>query len=490
MQVTSRRPAETTSQNNFSGEGKPIELAKPSNPDGGLELRLLLRPLVKWWWLLIIVPILCGGVAYYTIQRGTTYYQARTLLNIGPSLKQIEDQAPPLVTLRLGAIYSQLLVHENFLKMVAQQSEAHLTEEQIRQSVVVYFRSGTPYFEVQIVDSNASRCLLTLKTIAKLLTEESPQLQELSKALQQKFLVERQLELENLIDYRKYELTELNQQLGVDGETSGKNILITNNTNILKSEVENYSQELKEIEQFTSNTEPNQLQIVEEPHLIPLVLGPQPKNAALALAVISLTLLIILIYLIEKLDNRVLNKQQVAQLLGRPILLLKHRRRNQYLHQLELLAADLLASYSANRNCDRLRVLVVYEQYTRDVVQLVQGLAKALAELGVSVNVVIARDSTSGRKSRQTSSKDTMDTIETMTTQLPLEDGEFQNTAVQWEFMVQSWPTSLKYLSVISTDCDSALVLCSLKRSKKKALSGLAGFFQVSRLEVGGVILW
>jgi capsular polysaccharide biosynthesis protein len=128
-----------------------------TNSQQSLELRQVLRPLLRWWWALIVVPVLSGVIAFYLIQHSTHYYQARTLLNIGPSLRQLDSQAPLLVTIRLGSMYSQIVNQEYFLTTVAQQSNSGLTSDQIRQSVVAYFNTSTPFLEIQFVDSIADR---------------------------------------------------------------------------------------------------------------------------------------------------------------------------------------------------------------------------------------------------------------------------------------------------------------------------------------------
>lgn len=459
-----------------------------------LELRQILHPLWRWWWALLVVPVLSGAIAYFLVQHSTHYYQARTLVNIGPSLRQLDKQAPMLVTIRLGAIYSQIINQEYFLTTVAQQSNSGLTEEQIRQSVVAYFNSSTPFLEIQFVDSNADRAKLILKTMSDLLTHESPRLKELRSSLQRNFLQQRQQELTRLIDRGKSQLEKAQATPGPEVVATDDNLLQDRAINGLKNDLEGYQEELQEILQFTSSDEPNQIQIIEQPHIIPLTLGPQPKNAAIALACLSLVLLVALILLIQKLDSRVNSPLQVEQLLGWRVIPSKKRRQHRLNIQFyDLLAAELIATYNYTSAPVKIRLLMLYEQNTADALLTAQSLAESLARLGLSVKVYKGQSTPLPglRTNNYAAQQDIIETFvaSSATTEDPIQEFSIEKATYDWEIVTQSWLASPSYIARLSLDCTQALVLCSLRRSRKKTLADLSAFLRTTRLKVTGVLL-
>ncbi len=458
----------------------------------GSEFRQLIRPLFRWWWLLLLVPIFSGAIGYYMVQRGPSYYQARMLLNIGPPANEIQNQIPPLITIRLGISYSQVVKQSSFMATISVNSSNRLSPDEIDAATVVQYTAGTPYFEVQFVDTNRERTIEILNAISELLTGETPQAKELRRKTEVNFVASRRVELAQLIETRKKELENNNSSGLVEGETSGKSISQEYYTSGLKTELNNYTTELEELSKFNRKDEPNQIYVIEQPHIINVVLGPQPKSAALALGLIGLVLAIVVAVGLNTVDNRIHSRAEVEKILGYNVLQeVKPRTSTGVSSASELLVTDLLSSFSNVSIVEKHSVMFVHELYTSNVPQFIQAVASSLTRFGAAVTISVGTNVRINKS--ETSATVQPDIIETVTSE-PRPEVEVFSTEIQlsnneWEIINQEWPGNPQQLTRFSLESQGVVLLCSLKQSNKKELAKLGDFFRKAPIKVVGVVL-
>lgn len=437
-----------------------------------LELRQVLRPLFPWWWALILVPITSAVLGYYFIQQSSVYYQARMLVQVGPSIDQLGNQISPVVTSRLASIYSQVVYQNNFLRLVAQQSNIGLSADQIQQAILVQNYEVKSSFEVQIVDNNPTRSLRILETIGNVLEHETPQLKDLLQKTQQQFINEWRIRLKIEIENRQQEFENLNLEIIKAGEINERNLDLYQSASQLKAEIDEYSLELQKVEEIPDFIEVNRLQIAEEPHLLINSFGPQPKSAAFAMAVVSLVLLIFFIYLAHKFDTRLQSVDQAERILGQKVIFQPKRSdRKQAITKYDLLAADLTAIYLYNQGFHRLKLLIIAEEPITSIFMMpLQFLMKALTDLGMKTTM-----------SKEASNRECSLKSQTESTLV--------DWNVEWELVFLNWPNVSSYITQLDTPSTSVLVCCSLKRSNIKSLQNLATFLKTSSYNVGGILL-
>lgn len=454
------------------GEVDPIDQTGP-------DLGQVLLPKLRRWWFLLVVPVICGILGFYIVQHDTPYYQGRMLMGVGPSAKEVKVGVAELVNLRLTASYIQLASSNRFLELVVQQSNSKMDQVNLRQSIVASALKNTVYFEFQFVGTDPAEVLKVLGAIRDLLVDESPQLRELRSQAQQDFLVNRRQELLTLIEERTQELNTLVNAPALaaaagDGST-------VRSASLVRSELDSYNQELTELNQFTTTNVPNQLHVVENPHLLSVRLGAQPGDGAIAMAAISLALVIILLLLVEKWDPRLRYSYQVNQLLQRNVLLATGPGKKSAGRPLDMLAAELVVRANSSSPKDRsiYRLLCLAEDHTKNATLNISGLAETLVSLGINCTV---RNGLSGELKffSKAGNGEASPGLRKMSPH------SFKGN---WELIELKWPASLATAGNLAWQADEVVVLCSLNNSYKESLHKLKVFFDKVSCKIAGVVL-
>jgi len=435
-----------------------------------------------------LIPVISGIIAYVIIQHGTKYYQGRELLIVSPSFKQIKDQTPDLITIRLGGSYSKLLKQENFLANIAQRFNGKLSTEELNRSLVILLSAGTPFFEVRYVDTNPERTLQVLDTIVEMLTNETPLLKELRQKVQKQFIAERRTELISLIDKGTKEITSLESQRGVRGEVIELNAQLDFQIRDIKNASDAYTAELQALSKFESDgSEANQIHVIEKSSLISGALGPQPRNAALAMGLISLFLTILLITFLQRISGRILDEVDLRELTGWEIL----TRLSQFddHEKLELLTSELMLLFEKLPQTEKRRVLVVCEQNVKSSSQILTCFSAAIQQFGYSVEKITEIQSHTNvgniREDPEIYESVPINTFEDngVVTVLPVK------TSALCELVSLRWPTTLSALGKQVFESDCVLILLSLRYSKRANILKLTKLNRASSFRVLGVIL-
>ncbi len=458
-----------------------------------VELRELLRPLLDWWWALLIVPLLSGAIAYYMVQKSPTYYQARVLLNIGPAVKEIKDQSPSLITLRLGSSYGQVVYQDTFLALVALEANVGLSADEIKQATVVQFTPGTPFFEIQMVDSNPTRVVTLLDKMTQLLTSEAPQVRELKRKSQQNFVTSRKAELANLISNLRQKIEKGDSDLPSDSGTDIENAIVKQPTLPPQTQLDAYNEELNQLAKINPETEPNQINIIEKPYLVSGKLGAQPGNAAIAMGSVGLALVVLLVYSLNGLDSRVRRHYQIRLLLNWPILLQKKQKLAQT--SFDMLASELVSAY--HRDAVTVRLMVVHEKRTVGVEEAIGKLGESLSQLGLNVTITVGGIGQTfiNEPVVEILQPDYVEVINISEDEALF--GEESATGIvnfrplnsQWELISQEWPAPTRHLTNLGLTCTGSIIMCGLNRSHKKSLRTLSEFFITTQLPVAGVVV-
>jgi hypothetical protein len=502
---------ENHSSVNFVGDENEFgRIIKETSPDLSFEraprpdLGQILLPIILRWWFLLVVPLICGGLGYYLVGHNTIYYQGRMLIGVGPAVKEINTDVPELLYLRLTASYIQLVSNDRFLQAVVRESHTNLDLDSLRQSIVASAVKDTPYFEFQIVGIDPDELLKILGSIRDLLLDESPQAQELRNQSQQAFLKARTQELNSLIQARSNDLSNLennpNFNPATDAATQSPTETGNSSASAIRAELDTYNKELSEISQYNTNNVLNQLHVVESPHLLIDKLGAQPKDGALALGGISLALVIILVWLMEKYDPCLRYSYQVAQILGQSILMVAARktgwgkllrgrgrsRKNE--NAIELVASELLvrANYFPARVPTRYRLLVLVEKHSVESEPQLNNLAMALVGLGINCSI---RDGITGETVFFKLPETEQTFIPTTETGLALNTINPFELRLSWELVRVQWPVALPIAGNLIRQADDLLVVCSLKKSSRQSLYKLRDFLAKTPCRVAGTLL-
>ncbi len=446
--------------------------------EAGLELRQVLHPLLKWWWTLLFVPLLCSATAYYLMQSSPRYYQAQTVLQFGLPLSQANNQLPLPPLPLLGPTYKELVMSEQFLKVVAAQPGINQTVPELQEAIIAYHTYWTTTIEIQATTSSPTQTLAILNTVNSLLFTQTPELTQ----LRLNFISQRQTELQNQNNALQQQIDSLTRQLDAPANDANANV-ITATLNDLRNQMDRNNAESQGLDFYLTRVESYQLHADLMPTLINLTLGPKPLDAAVALWVVGLALTVLLIYLFEKLGNFIYSVQEIENITGQQAALVLDRKAykgspSQLAQAWDLLASEIVATYFNTKSSILLTVL--YDQpdnissssssnrnkggiSARHPVQ-VAALADALSRLGVKTTINSLKSFGNASSLFSNNELEGDEDLYTGETGRILECG----------LVGLAWPTAPHILRYLSSRSVGLIVLFDLNRSKKSSLNQLA----------------
>ncbi len=449
-----------------------------SEPSNGVELRQFLRPLLKWWWALLLVPALCGGIAFYLMQQSPRYYQAQTVLEFGQPLTQTENQLPLPPIPILGPTYKELVVSDQFLQLVVAQLGPNNTPSvaQLQKDVIAYHTYWTNTIQIQITANDPIQTLNILNTINSILINQTPQLTE----LQKKFITQHQAELTAQNTEDQKQIDSLNNQLDQANNTLTQDSInnITNSIEQLKSQIDDNNAELQGLAFYINQIQTYQLHAEIAPTLINSTLGPKPLDAALALGSLSLALLLVIIFLLEKTNDKLQSVEQLEKITGQRATIIRDTAQEVSQQDWELFASEIFATYNVTQQSAILLVLHDQMEPKHQQPPVVEALVKALLRVGVSSHISTFQNLASANPIRTLTKPRYQSEVLTPDSLPPFE----------CQLIVQSLPVTKEALHYFSLYCDGVIVLAELNYSTKKNLIQLAGFLKNQPVNIKSVV--
>jgi capsular exopolysaccharide synthesis family protein len=280
-----------------------------------IELKKFIIPLRKWWWLLFLTTFLAAGTSSYIYSKQPSVYEARTMLMIG---RTIDDPNPSAnaftLSQQLAASYASL-AHQDVVRSATLASLGIRRLPEFRASAI----PNSQFIEIVVKDTNPELAQSVANELAAQLILQSPTSPDSEEQNRIEF-INRQLDiLETQISETQAEIDQLQNDLG--NLTSALQITDTKNQisaqqtklNTLQS---NYSSLLANTMGGAINT----LTIIEPANL---PTRPVNSNGYITILLVSMAVLVLSAssaYLLEYLDNTIRSPEDIAGLVGKPVL--------------------------------------------------------------------------------------------------------------------------------------------------------------------------
>jgi succinoglycan biosynthesis transport protein ExoP len=280
-----------------------------------MELSVYLIPLRRWWWLLVVSTLVAAVSSFIATRQQPPIYQAHTTLMIG---RAIEDPNPNQgefnLAQQLASTYAQIANREPVREATRKALDLNRLPDYLARAL-----PQTQMIEIAVTDVDPLRAKVVANELANQLILRSPTAANPDDLERQKFIDDQLNTLQSQIVETQDQIANLQEQLGT--LNSAQQIQDTQTQiNALQSKLTtlqgNYAALLSNTQQGASNT----LSVVEEAELPARPIGPNKIMSILLSAAIGLSLAAGAAYLLEYLDDTLKTPEEIAKLLGFPVI--------------------------------------------------------------------------------------------------------------------------------------------------------------------------
>ncbi|MCA9902277.1 MAG: polysaccharide biosynthesis tyrosine autokinase [Anaerolineae bacterium] len=287
-----------------------------------MDIAQIIRLLRKWGWLMLIVAIILGGITYVIRSGQPSMYQAETKIAIGGFIQAPNPNTSEIYTgLQLAETYAELVTTSEVLTGALQTLDLDLDPDSLRGRIGVRTIPNTSLLVITVRDENPTQAADLANAVANQLILNSPtnltpeQQQQIDIANDQIARLRDQLESaglqQQLLDQRRAATTDQNELEQIDARYNA----LTEQINLASATIAQFNSTISSLQQRT-----NSLDIVEPASIPTSPLG----NSVIISTVLSMLAGVGLAFgfamVMEYLDDTLRTTEQVAQVLGLPVL--------------------------------------------------------------------------------------------------------------------------------------------------------------------------
>ncbi len=279
-----------------------------------MELKIILRPIIKWWWLLVVATLLAAVASYLVVRQQPHIYQARTTLVTGSAIFESNPSSNELyLNQQLATFYVELAKREPVRSATMKALNIDfLPANNVR------LIPNSQFIEILVSDTDPLRAQAVANELANQLIMSTPSYAE-EVRVRQDFIDEQLVRLETRIKETENEINE--KQARLSDLTSARAIADAE-TEIAALEVRlsdfrtDYANLLANSQRGAVNT----LTVVEPADLPSRPVGPNTRMMVLLSAGAALGIATAAAYLLEYLDDTLKMPDEISRLVGLPVI--------------------------------------------------------------------------------------------------------------------------------------------------------------------------
>jgi capsular exopolysaccharide synthesis family protein len=285
-----------------------------------MDLKLYIKPFLKWWWLIIVSVLIAASASYIASKRSTPLYRTKTTLMIGNSIQNPDPNSSELYTgQQLASTYVQMAVREPVLKATVKSLGWDIDWGQLSSKISAYAVPQTQLIEIYAVDANPQTAKELADTVAQQLINLSPSGTSQINQDQLTFIRAQLTDLESKINSAKQDVIKLNTEL--DAANSAQEIQdLQNQISILETKITNWQGTYAQLLTTVQGGDVNALNILEEAGIPTQPFYPNTRMNVLIAAAIGLALAVGGIIIIEYLDDTLRAAVDTQALVNLPTL--------------------------------------------------------------------------------------------------------------------------------------------------------------------------
>jgi non-specific protein-tyrosine kinase len=288
--------------------------------DNYVELRQIVRILLRHWWVLIAGAIIAGGLGYAISLAQTPVYSATTTLYVGRSIRSSDlDRTDLQLGVQLALTYADLVRRKPVLQGTVEELRLSGSWQELKRRVEVSPVENTQLLEIRVKADSPLEAQMTADTIARQLLLIGPiASSDGASGETREFAQQRLLRLQANIEEAEHKLDELEAKIvTLVGTAIDQVPRVQEEVQTLELLIYEWDSTYANLLNFLNDdTSANHLAIVETAEATPNPIQPRVQLNTLIAAVVGLGLAIGLTFFMEYLDDRLKPTDVVSEILG------------------------------------------------------------------------------------------------------------------------------------------------------------------------------
>jgi uncharacterized protein involved in exopolysaccharide biosynthesis len=229
-----------------------------------MDLKIYIKPLLKWWWLILISVFIASSASYIASKKTTPLYRTKATLMVGNSIQNPDPSSSEMYTgEQLAGTYVQMALREPVLKATVNSLGWNIDWGQLTSKISASVVPQTQLIEIYAIDNDPLTAKALADTVAQQLINLSPSGTGKISQDQLAFIQGQLTDLEGNINSAKQDLTKLKVEF--DTANSAQQIQdLQNQITILETKITNWQTTYAGLLTSIGGGEVNVLTIVEE----------------------------------------------------------------------------------------------------------------------------------------------------------------------------------------------------------------------------------
>jgi len=286
-----------------------------------MELRQILRLIVKWAWMIILAVVIAGTASFFASKAMTPLYKTRTTLMVGRATESLNPYAAYNIysAQQLALTFAQLTKSKPVLQGAIDSLGLNLDWQSLSHQVSAQPIENTELLQITLIDSDPYRAKMLADSIAEQLVMQSSAKLSKKNTVQTEFTQEQMQDIENKIKNAQEEANKLKNEL--DEASSARQIQeLETKINTLENKISNWQNTYAQMLLSLEGSDFNALTIVEDAAIPEFPFSPNVKLNIITAAAIGFILAVGGAILIEYLDDTIKNSDDIEKLVRLPTL--------------------------------------------------------------------------------------------------------------------------------------------------------------------------
>jgi len=279
-----------------------------------MELKVYLRPVLKWWWLLALATLLAASASYLVARRQPPVYQSRTTLVAGSAIFASNPNSGELfLNQQLASFYAELALRDPV---------RNATIDALGLSFLPPYTArplpNSQFIEIVVTDTNPQRAQAVARELADQLIKQTPANDDDDQE-RQSFIESQLRTLEARITEIQSELIEKQKELAT--LTSAREISVTENEIAsLERSLSDYRSDYSSLLDNSTRGAVNTLSILESANLPRQPVGPSSMTMVILSAAVAFSIAAAAAYILEYLDDTLKLPEDITRLVDLPVI--------------------------------------------------------------------------------------------------------------------------------------------------------------------------
>lgn len=363
--------------------------------DNFIELRQVIRILLRRWWLLVIGAVLAGTIGYYVSLIQTPVYEAATTMIVGRSTTAVNlERSDIQLSQQLAITYADFVRRRPVLKGAIDVLGLSDSWQELRNQVQVKAVEGTQLFEILVNADSPTKAKMIADEIAQQLILLGPAASQTQQEETKQFVEQRLQTLQDKIETGQRRLATLETQtVAISAGSISQLTQVQADIRELEALLTEWDDTYARLLAFVNTELPvNHLAVVEPAEASLKPIRPRVQLNLLVAVLVGLCLAGGLSFLLEHLDDRLRSPSDVSQFLGLVTLGGVSRIKGKSIQDRLILRQDVFSPASEDYRLLRNKIQVMSADWPHRIIMVTSPMPSEVKSMVVAnLGIVLAQ---------------------------------------------------------------------------------------------------